>query len=69
MRAPKEPGKKFQEVNRYLEIGMAFPACLVVGLMIGYGLDKLFGTHFLYLVFMLLGIAGAFVQLLRLLKK
>jgi len=63
------PEKKFQEANRYLEIGLAFPASLVVGLLIGYGLDKLFGTHFLYLVFMLLGIAGAFIQLLRLLKK
>ena len=52
-----------------MEIGLAFPASLVAGLLIGYGLDKLFGTHFLYLVFMLLGIAGAFVQLLRLLKK
>jgi F0F1-type ATP synthase assembly protein I len=61
--------KKLQDASRYLEIGMAFPACLVAGLLIGYGLDKLFGTNYLYLVFMLLGIAGAFVQLLRLLKK
>ena len=69
MATPDDPQKKLQQTSRYLEIGMAFPACLVAGLLIGYGLDKLFGTHFLYLVFMLLGIAGAFVQLLRLLKK
>jgi F0F1-type ATP synthase assembly protein I len=66
---PEDPEKKAQEVSRYMEIGMAFPACLVAGLLIGYGLDKLFGTHFWYLVCMLLGIAGAFIQLLRLLKK
>jgi F0F1-type ATP synthase assembly protein I len=65
---PDDP-KKLQQAGRYMEIGMAFPACLVAGLLIGYSLDKLFGTHFLYLVCMLLGIAGAFVQLLRLLKK
>ena len=52
-----------------MEVGMVFPASLVAGLLVGYGLDRLFGTHFLYLIFMLLGIAGAFVQMIRLLKK
>jgi len=69
MGEPEKPGKQFREANRYMEIGLAFPAGLVAGLLIGYGLDRLFGTHFWYLVCMLLGIAGAFVQLLRLLKK
>ncbi len=69
MSAPEKPHKKFQEANRYMEIGMAFPAGLVAGLLVGYGLDRLFGTDFWYLVCMLLGLAGAFVQLLRLLKK
>ena len=36
-----------------------------VGYAIGYLLDKAFGTHFLYLVFLLLGIAAGFVQLIR----
>ena len=52
-----------------MEIGMLFPAALVAGLLVGYGLDRLFGTHFLYLVCMLLGIAGALVHMLRLLNK
>ena len=43
-----------------------FPASIVAGLLVGYGLDRLFGTHIFYLVCMLLGIAGAFVQLVRL---
>ena len=46
-----------------------FPASTVAGLLVGSGLDHLFGTHFLYWVFMLVGIAGAFVQLVRLAGK
>jgi F0F1-type ATP synthase assembly protein I len=56
----------WKQLNRYLEIGLAFPASTVAGLLIGYGLDRLFHTHFLYIVFMLFGIAGGFVQLVRL---
>ncbi len=71
MAAEKEPGerKSWQQISRYLEIGMMFPASTVAGLLVGYGLDHLFGTHFLYVVFMLLGIAGAFIQLVRLTSK
>jgi F0F1-type ATP synthase assembly protein I len=64
-----KPESPWKQVNRYMEIGLTFPASLVAGLLIGYGLDHLFGTHFLYLVCMLLGIAAAFVQLIRLLGK
>ena len=46
-----------------------FPASTVAGLLVGYGLDRLFGTHFLYWVFMLVGIASAFAQLVRLTGK
>lgn len=56
----------WRQINRYLEIGLAFPAGTVAGLLIGYGLDHLLHTHFLYIVFMLFGIAGAFIQLIRL---
>ena len=66
MQKPESPWK---QLSRYMEVGMVFPASLVAGLLVGYGLDRLFGTYFLYLVFMLLGIAGAFVQMIRLLKK
>ncbi len=60
------PRSPWRQISRYMEIGLMFPASTVAGLLIGYGLDRLFGTHFLYLVFMLLGIAAAFVQLVRL---
>ena len=56
----------WRQINCYLEIGLMFPASTVAGLLAGYGLDRLFGTHFLYWVFMLVGIAGGFVQLIRL---
>ena len=59
----------WKQVGRYLEIGIMFPASTVAGLLVGYGLDRLFGTHFLYWVFMLVGIASAFVQLVRLAGK
>jgi F0F1-type ATP synthase assembly protein I len=59
----------WRQVNRYLEIGLMFPASTVAGLLVGYGLDRLFHTRFLYWVFMLVGIAGAFVQLIRLTSK
>jgi F0F1-type ATP synthase assembly protein I len=32
-------------------------------------LDKAFGTHFLHIVFLLLGIAAGFVQLIRVLLR
>ena len=68
----KEPGDRaaWRDLNRYLEIGLMFPASIVAGLLIGYGLDRLFGTEKVFVViFMLLGIAAAFIQLVRLTSK
>jgi F0F1-type ATP synthase assembly protein I len=55
----------WKDVSRYLALGMMFPASTVAGLLIGHGLDRLFGTQFLFWVFMLLGIAAAFVEFVR----
>ena len=41
------------------------PAATFVGYAIGYLLDKAFHTHFLYIPFLILGIAAGFVQLVR----
>jgi ATP synthase protein I len=38
---------------------------VLVGYAIGYGLDRLFGTSFFYIVFLLIGIAAGFVELIR----
>ena len=45
------------------------PTAVLVGYMIGYFLDKAFGTHFLYIVFLLIGIAAGFVELIREVQK
>jgi hypothetical protein len=58
-----------QQAARYTSIAMAIPASVFVGYAIGYMLDKWLGTHFLYIVFLLLGIASGFWQLIRELSK
>ncbi|MBZ5596114.1 MAG: AtpZ/AtpI family protein [Acidobacteriia bacterium] len=52
-------------VGEYSSLAFLLPASTFVGYAMGYLLDKAFGTHFLYLVFLLLGIAGGFVELIR----
>jgi F0F1-type ATP synthase assembly protein I len=52
-------------VGEYTSLAFVLPMCTVVGYGIGYGLDKAFHTTFLYIVFLLLGIAAGFVQLVR----
>lgn len=53
------------QVSRYSSLAFILPASTFVGYLIGYLLDRLFHTHFLYIVFLLLGIVAGFVQLLR----
>ena len=52
-------------VGKYTSLAFMLPAATFVGYAIGYLLDKAFGTHFLYILFLLLGIAAGFVQLIR----
>jgi ATP synthase protein I len=56
-------------VGRYLQLAFLLPACVFVGYAIGYYLDKLFGTSFLYIVFLLFGIAAGFIELIRELQR
>lgn len=56
-------------VGEYTTLAMLLPASTVVGYLIGYGLDLLFHTHFLYIVFLLIGIAAGFVELIRQIQK
>jgi F0F1-type ATP synthase assembly protein I len=41
------------------------PASTIVGLAIGYYLDKAFGTRWLRIVFLILGTVAGFVSLIR----
>jgi F0F1-type ATP synthase assembly protein I len=52
-------------VGRYLSLAMLLPASTFVGYAIGYGLDRLFSTHFLRIVFLVIGVVSGFVQLIR----
>jgi F0F1-type ATP synthase assembly protein I len=52
-------------VGEYTALAFMLPAATFIGYLIGYLLDKAFGTHFLYIPFLVLGIAAGFVQLIR----
>jgi F0F1-type ATP synthase assembly protein I len=41
------------------------PVCALIGYVIGYLLDKEFGTTWMYIPGLLFGIAAGFVQLIR----
>jgi F0F1-type ATP synthase assembly protein I len=52
-------------VGQYTSLALLLPSAIFLGYVIGYLLDKAFHTHFLYIVFLLLGIVSGFVQLIR----
>jgi F0F1-type ATP synthase assembly protein I len=54
---------------RYSGLAIILPASTVVGYGIGYALDRAFGTHFLKIVFLVLGTIGGFIELIRGLTK
>lgn len=59
--------KKLAELS---SLGLILPSSIVVGLFIGYQLDKLLGTRpWLLVLFFLFGTASGFYSLIRGLKK
>lgn len=50
------------------QIGISMIAPIFLGALIGYWLDRLFGTGFLFLVFLVLGILAAFRNIYKLTK-
>lgn len=52
-------------VGEYTSLAFLLPLATLIGYVIGYLLDKLFHTHFLYIVFLCVGIASGFIQLIR----
>jgi ATP synthase protein I len=62
----KEKGDGFMAAAlRYTAIATTLPAATFVGYLIGYWLDKYFGTTSLKIVFLILGIVSGFAQLIR----
>jgi F0F1-type ATP synthase assembly protein I len=68
MKKPRERSWIVQ-VAEYSNLVFIPPAGALVGYGIGYLLDRSFGTTFLKIVFLLLGIAAAFYDVLRKLLK
>jgi F0F1-type ATP synthase assembly protein I len=62
---PRRNKSALAVVGVYLSLAMTLPVSAAVGYFMGILLDKAFGTHFLYIVFLILGIVSGFVQLLR----
>ena len=52
-------------IGEYSQLAFVLPAATIVGYGIGYLLDRALGTHFLNIVFLLLGIAAGFLQIIR----
>ncbi len=56
-------------VGEYTSLAFMLPAATVVGYAIGWLLDRWLGTSFLKGIFLFLGIAAGFVQLIRQVQK
>jgi F0F1-type ATP synthase assembly protein I len=65
MSEPKRKKSWAVMVGEYTALAFVLPTTTFVGYAIGYLLDKQFGTSFLYLVFLIIGIAGGFVQIIK----
>ena len=62
---PRRNKNLLVQVEEYVALALMLPIATFVGYGIGYLLDKLFGTSFLKIVFLVLGIASGFVQIIR----
>jgi F0F1-type ATP synthase assembly protein I len=65
----KKEGNLYQQFGKYYGLAFLLPISMLVGYGIGYGLDKVFHTSFLRIVFLLLGIASGIIELVRDLSK
>jgi ATP synthase protein I len=67
----KQPSKtNYRKIAAISSLGLMLPSSIIIGLFLGYYLDKFFGTHpWLLLVFFILGAVSGFYSLLRGLSK
>lgn len=54
---------------RYLSVALLIPAATMVGYGIGYLIDRGAGTHVFKMIFLLLGAAAGFFEMIRELTK
>jgi F0F1-type ATP synthase assembly protein I len=62
---PQDKKPLIAQISYYASLGVALPATTVTGYFIGLLLDHWFGTQYLYLVFLIIGIIAGFVELYR----
>ncbi len=63
---PQEEPSVWRELARLSSIGVVFGAATAIGLLMGYGLDRLLGTSpWLTILFALFGIAAGFLNFFR----
>ena len=63
---PDEDPSVLRQLARLSTIGISLVAATAIGLLIGYGLDWLFGTRpWLTMVFAVFGIVAGFLNLFR----
>ncbi len=65
----KKDKNAWVQIGNYASLGFMLPACIVVGYLMGLGLDHLFHTTFLRIVFLILGIVAGFVEVIRIATK
>jgi F0F1-type ATP synthase assembly protein I len=58
-----------QQFGKYYSMVFLLPCAVLIGFVIGYLLDKLFGTGFLKIIFLFLGLASGMIELVRELSK
>jgi len=62
---PAEKKSLLLQIARYSQLAFTLPACAVIGLLIGYGIDHWLHTTWVYLAGLLVGIVAGFVELIR----
>jgi ATP synthase protein I len=63
---PDDEPSALRQLARLSTVGISLVAATAIGLLIGYGLDRLLGTApWLTMVFALFGIAAGFLNLFR----
>lgn len=70
MTVPKPPRPNFRKIADLSSVVLMLPSSIIVGLFMGYTLDRWLGTRpWLLLIFMVLGIVSGLLSLVRALSK
>ena len=66
---PPKKKSPWAQASQYASLGVALPAATITGYFLGLLLDHWLGTDFLYIVFLILGIAAGFLELYRVVSR